>query len=161
MLLHAEAYQLITLDYSITVEVIPKDILDEVPNLVLILSQHLNQEATDLILLKSQVAVAIKGHDTLIKRLPQSKSKLVIREYKLLLPRWLLLELYVPFGFILASSLAIFLPSRLLSLCSINHKIKCSLAEKSLTVAQKEPQEGARQLPHQENHIQSSDYLLS
>lgn len=84
VLLHAKVDQLIILDDSIVIHIIPEHVFDEVVDLCFHLVEDADEELSDLGLLELHVAIGIELDDLLVEDLSHSEGQLVGLELELL-----------------------------------------------------------------------------
>lgn len=77
VLLDTEVHQFIIVDPAVVVEVVPKNVFDEVMNFCLILMEDGDQEVPDLILLELLVLVAIELDEAQVDHLPHLEGQLL------------------------------------------------------------------------------------
>ena len=92
MLLHAKIDQLIILNDSIVVVVVPKDVFDKIVYLCLILLQDLYKEVSYLLRLEVQISIHIKLDNLAVNHLSDRKGQFLRLELEFLLLETLALQ---------------------------------------------------------------------
>lgn len=114
MLLHAKIDQLIILDHSIVVVIIPEDVFHKIGYFCLILLQNPNEELPNFIRLELEISVRVEFYYLAVDHLAHRKGQLLCPELEFLLLETLTLQFDVtPWGTLL-------LPARRLHLCYHN-----------------------------------------
>lgn len=84
VLFHAEVDQLVVLDDSVVVIVVPKNVFYEVMHFRVVLMQHLHQESPDLLLLELEVLVRVECDQLLVHHLSHGEGQVVVQELETL-----------------------------------------------------------------------------
>ena len=92
MLLHAKIDQLIILNYSIVVVIVPKDVFDKIVYLCLILLQDLYKKVPYLLRLEVHIFIGIKLDDLAVDHLSDRKGQFLCLELEFLLLETLTLQ---------------------------------------------------------------------
>lgn len=84
VLFHAEVDQLVVLDDSVVVIVVPKNVFYEVMHFRVVLMQYLHQESLDLFLLELEVLVRVECDQLLVHHLSHREGQVVVQELETL-----------------------------------------------------------------------------